>query len=162
MNTTLPAPTLSARTRLLLGTISFAGSAAYAASFLISSSNHLRLATTIAIAAGISWLIFGLLLRRIARAPLGRLIDACLITQALGIGILMLSVAANLLHIRHAMPFHLLVLAAGDGAMAAAFIALMGRLNMSRPAAAALWIIGLNGPFAAILLLTHFLLGGLS
>lgn len=145
---------LSWGARLALGAVAVAGSAAYAASFAWApqAGEAVRLARPIAIAAGLSWPAFGaaLLLATRRRPSVLAWADACLVTMAPGIGVLLLSALLNLLH-RGTTPAHGLVLLLSNAAMAGVFVSRARRLGMRAPLAVALWVGVLDGAFLLLL-----------
>lgn len=161
---------LSPTVRVLLMLIAFAGSAVYAASYrLVTSTADLTpIATAIGIAAAIAWIGFGFLLltvaqmhpRRFARATIWHWADVCLVAMSLGMAIKMIGVAANvILAATHGdrvdlsliAPMQLALLIVTDGVMGFIFTRLTARIGMPTRMACLLWIVALNGIFAAVL-----------
>src|SRR6478736_4618270 len=120
--------------RLLLTCAAFAGSAIYAWSFthVPQREQWLPAASAVGIAAGVSWVLFGLLLLAITRTrpSIWAWADACLVTMAAGMTIKITTVAAN-------------------------FIWRANRLAMRPILAAGLWFGALNGIFAVVMLGLH-------
>ncbi|MGC3957882.1 MAG: hypothetical protein QM813_08030 [Verrucomicrobiota bacterium] len=140
--------------RLLLAGVAFGGSALYAWSFahVPQREQWLPIASAIGIAAGISWVLFGLLLLAVTRTRPSMLawVDACLLTMAAGMTIKMTAVTANLI-LPPGASFHLAVLLTANLAMAGVFIWRAHQLAMRPLLAAALWFGALNGIFAIVL-----------
>ncbi len=156
--------------RMLLMLIAFAGSAVYAASYrLIAGVTDLApIAAAIGVAAAIAWIGFGFLLlmvaqmhpKRFARVSVWHWADACLMTMSLGMAIKMIGAGGNViaaaLHgegVAPAMlaPLQLALLVVTDVAMGFLFARLTARLGMPTRMACLLWIVALNGIFAAAL-----------
>lgn len=140
--------------RLLLTGVAFAGSAIYAWSFahVPQREQWLPVASAVGIAAGVSWVLFGLLLLTVTRArpSVWAWADACLVTMAAGMTIKMTTVAANLISPPGAS-FHLAVLMTANLVMAGVFIWCAKRLAMRPLLAAGLWFGVLNGIFAVMM-----------
>ena len=140
--------------RFLLTAVAFGGSTLYALSFanVPERARWLPIAAAIGIAAGVSWIVFGLVLLGVTRRrpSIWHWADVCLRTMAVGMTIKMTTVLANLV----APPtagFHLAVLVAANLAMAAMFAGQARPLGVSVRAALALWFGVLNGVFAVVL-----------
>lgn len=158
----LPQQPLSTAKRLLFGGFAFAGTAVYAVSFSLirESFQLLPIAAAIGIAAGVSWIGFGIILLIVTRLRPSIMdwADACLATMATGNAILFVSVAANVIIFLFGskegpiagtlIPLHAAVLIAADIIMGSIFIQRSSSLGLGRFTAAALWIFGLNGLFA--------------
>jgi hypothetical protein len=144
--------------RLLLTCVAFTGSTLYAWSFasVPQREQWLPVASAVGIAAGVSWVLFGLLLLALTRAKPSMLAwaDACLVTMAAGMTIKMTTVAANLISPPGAS-FHIAVLMTANLAMAAVFIWRANRLALRPLLAAGLWFGALNGIFAVVMFGLH-------
>lgn len=140
--------------RVLLCGIAFAGSAVYAWSFagVPEREQWLPVAGAIGFAAGVSWVLFGILILTVARCRPSVMAwaDACLITMAAGITVKMATVVANTISPPSAV-FHLAVLMAANLTMAFVFIRRAQRLGVRPLLAAALWFGALNGLFALVI-----------
>ncbi|GDY21986.1 hypothetical protein LBMAG56_33330 [Verrucomicrobiota bacterium] len=140
--------------RILLTAVAFGGSSIYALSFAHAPerARWLPVAAAIGVAAGVSWIVFGLVLLGVTgrRPSVWHWADACLRTMAVGMTIKMTTVVANLVA-PTAAGFHLAVLVAANLAMAAMFVAQARPLGVSVRAALALWFGVLNGVFAIVL-----------
>lgn len=162
---TVIAEMLSWPARFLLGFISFAGTAVYAASFALTGYRErlMPIAIAIGIASGISWIVFGLVLLLATRGRPSILawVDTCLVTQSMGIAVLMLTALINLivyaagatLGDNSSALLHLGILIAADIVMAITFVRRAIRTTLNRSMALALWILALNGIFALLLAL---------
>jgi hypothetical protein len=120
----------------LFGGFAFAGTAVYAASFSLirESMQLLPVAAAIGIAAGASWIGFGIILLIVTkrRPSIMDWADACLATMATGNAILLVSVAANATIFLFGskegqiagtlIPLHAAVLIAADIIMGSVFI----------------------------------------
>lgn len=137
--------------RVLLGAVALGGSALYAASFQ-ESLDVARLAGLVALGAGVSWLVFGAALLALTRARPSVLewADACLVTMAVGIGALLLSVLLNVGG-RGSASAHVGVIALSNVSMAAVFVARARRLGLGPGPALALWVLALDAPFLVFL-----------
>lgn len=144
--------------RLLLTCVAFAGSAIYAWSFTHAPQREqwLPVASAVGIAAGVSWVLFGLLLLAVTRTKPSLLAwtDACLVTMAAGMTIKMTTVAANLISPPGAS-FHFAVLLTANLVMAGVFIWRANRLAMRPLLAAGLWFGALNGIFTVVMFGLH-------
>lgn len=141
--------------RLLLTCVAFAGSAIYAGSFapVPQREQWMPVASGVGIAAGVSWVLFGLLLLAVTRCQPSVLAwaDACLVTMAAGIAVKMTTVAANFISPPGAW-FHIVVLLIANLTMATIFIWRAQRLAMRPLLAAGLWFGALNGCFVVVML----------
>ena len=159
--------------RAALVAVAFGGSAVYALSFAGVSGAHRYAAhaAAVGIAAGLSWILFGLLLITVTRArpSIVSWMDACLATMAVGIAIKMIAVALNFVWSwndsiaprgAHLVFIHLAILACADVAMGARFCAETRARGVSLRAALALWL-AINFVFG-VLLFTFSRIGGLS
>lgn len=155
---------LSWPARFLLAFISFAGTAVYAASFALTGYRErlLPMAIAVGIASGISWVAFGAVLLTVTRSQPSILawVDTCLVTQNMGIAVLMLSAIVNLivyligrtsLSDNTSTIIHTIILIAADILMAAIFVRRASRIALSRAKALLLWILALNGIFVLLL-----------
>lgn len=144
--------------RLLLTGVAFAGSAIYAWSFahVAQREQWLPVASAIGIAAGVSWVLFGLLLLAVTRAKPSMLAwaDACLVTMTAGMTIKTTTVVANIISPPGAS-FHLAVLLTANLVMAGVFIWRAKRLAVRPLLAAGLWFGTLNGIFAVVMFGLH-------
>jgi hypothetical protein len=140
--------------RVLLAGVAFAGSAVYAWSFagVPQHDEWLPVAGAIGIAAGVSWVLFGVILLAFTRCRPSVMAwaDACLVTMATGIAVKLTTVIANFVSPPNAW-FHLAVLMAANFVMAFVFIARAQRLGLRPLRAAGLWFCVLNGLFAGVL-----------
>ncbi len=152
----------AARVGLVLAAV--IGTAAYGASFGVGSiSNWARVwGTRVALAAGLSWPVFGFTLlgaRRVGDA--WEWFDICLRTMALGIAVLSLASVANLAVAATALSrgsaafgaVHLALLLVADVSMAVYFTRKALRLGMPLNTAIVLWVGVLNGAFVLLLVL---------
>lgn len=156
---------LSHAGRIQLASLAFAGTAAYASScrFLRDSEAALGSATRIGVVAGLSWLGFGLALL-VARpgAGLWAWVDTCLRTMARGIGVLtpgiLVDLVAALDRASARAPWlvgiHLVLLLVSDCVMGAYFVRSAGIHGLTVPRSLLLWVVVLNGLFAAGMLLS--------
>ena len=140
--------------RTLLTAVAFGGSTLYALSFanVPERARWLPIAAAIGIAAGVSWIVFGLVLLGVTRRrpSIWHWADVCLRTMAVGMTIKMTTVLANLV----APPgagFHLAVLLVANLTMAGMFVAQARPLGVSLRAGLGLWFGVLNGVFAVVL-----------
>lgn len=144
--------------RLVLTGAAFGGSTFYAWSFanVPQREEWLPVASAVGIAAGVSWILFGLLLLTITQRQPSVLAwaDACLITMAAGMTIKMATVVANIISPPGAS-FHLVVLLTANLTMAGVFIWRANRLAMRPWLAATLWFGALNGIFAIVMFGLH-------
>lgn len=154
--------------RVLLAGIAVGGTLAYAASFhALPRPDRLAAAgICIGLAAGIAWPAFGavLLLVTGARPSLIDWADACLRTMAAGIVLVAVAALLNL-NARlldpgvDALPLlaaaHVVLLACANGVMLRTFVGEARRLGLSGSTAVTLWMLVLNGTFAAILLFIY-------
>lgn len=167
------APGLHPVMRGALIALAFAGSAAYALSFAGAADvqRWTAHAAAVGIAAGISWIVFGVLLITFtsARPSVISWMDACLLTIAVGMAIKMIAVAMNLVwwwsdafapRAAHLAVIHLAILFCADAAMCARFCVESAARGVSMRTAAALWI-ALNFVFG-VLLFIFWRMGGLS
>jgi hypothetical protein len=140
--------------RLLLVGFAFGGSAIYAWSFsgVPQREQWLPVAGAIGIAAGVSWVFFGLLLLGVTRCRPAVMAwaDACLVTMAAGMTIKMTTVITNLLAPPGAW-FHLAVLLTANLVMAFVFVRQAQRLGLGLWSALGLWFGALNGLFAVVM-----------
>lgn len=147
-------PSLSWAARILFGCIAIVGTVVYATSF---GASLLPLARRVGIASGISWIAFGAVLLAATRCRPSILAwaDACLVAQAAGISVLMMSVLVNLIARASDAPpsetafraIHGAIILSADVLMACLFARRARRLGMSLKAALALWTLALNGFF---------------
>ncbi len=114
-------------------------------------------AAAVGISAGLSWLLFGLLLLIVGRGGISLLswMDGCLTTMSWGVGVKMVGVVVNLSGLggadRGLWIVQSMLLVVADIVMGFVFVE-QGRLRgVRRVAAISLWIFGLN-VFMAILL----------
>ena len=153
--------------RVLLAGIALGGTLAYAASFqaLPDSAALARPAAAVALAAAVSWPLFGaalLLLTRARPSPFAWA-DACLRTMAAGIVVLALAATINLnVPLLGATPparwlaaGHAALLAVANALMLAAFVREARRLGLKPATAAGLWMLALNGTFCTTLLFLY-------
>ena len=142
------------RWRVLLALVAFGGSTVYALSFanVPERVRWLPVATAIGIAAGVSWVLFGLVLLVVTRwrPSVWHWADACLRTMACGMAVKMSAVVANLVGVPSAW-FHLGVLLVANLVMAAVFVWQARRLGMRLGTGLGLWFGALNGVFALVL-----------
>ena len=140
--------------RILLTAVAFGGSTLYALSFanVPERARWLPVAAAIGIAAGVSWIVFGLVLLGVTgrRPSVWHWADACLRTMAVGMTIKMTTVLANLVA-PPAAGFHLAVLVVANLAMAAMFVAQARLLGVGLRAGLGLWFGVLNGVFVVVL-----------
>ena len=152
----------AARVGLVLAAV--IGTAAYGASFGVGSiSNWARVwGTRVALAAGLSWPMFGLALLLARRAGSAwEWFDTCLRTMALGIAVLSFASVVNLAVATTAsrrgstafVAVHLALLLVADVSMAVYFTRKALRLGMPLSIAVILWVGVLNGTFALLLVL---------
>jgi hypothetical protein len=150
--------------RLALGALAFAGSTAYAASFLFitDAAQLVRIASAVGISAGCSWILFGAILLRSRGPGAWGWFDICLRTIAVGIGAksagMILNILVGALRLQSAVPVglcHLLILPAADGAMFLIFARQSRSFGVPAGASAKLWLI-LNALFVAILTILLF------
>jgi len=148
--------------RVALITLAFAGTAAYAASFL-AAPEHLRphwlprLAVGVAIASALSWPALGVYLTIVSpdRATRQRWFGACLLTVAFGELWLRAAAGWNLLAGVIApsstvfFAAHAALLLGADTTMGVVFTRHGQRLGMARRLAIVVWVVGMNGVFAA-------------
>ena len=144
---------LTLSTRIALGALAFAGSAAYAASFARAADRRwITAMACVGVAAGFSWIIFGLILLAATRRRVGLWdwVDTCLLAMALGIAIKMTGVAMNLGG--HAAPLaaHIAILAIADVAMGAFFVIRARRAGVGTGEGVGYWLT-LNAVFAVLL-----------
>ena len=136
--------------RFLLGLLAVGGSAAYAASFHYSGGGGwiAQGAEAVAVAAGISWILFGLALLAATRCRPSVLpwADACLVCMAVGIAILGISIVLNLLKFTDP-GIHAGVLVASNLAMGTVFVFRARPLGLSPAKSIALWFLVLDGTF---------------
>jgi hypothetical protein len=155
---------LSGRARVALVLVALIGTAAYGASFVVGTVSNVASVwgTRVALAAGLSWPVFGLALlvaRRVGGA--WEWFDICLRTMALGIAVLSFASVANLAVAATALSrgstafvaVHLAFLFVADVSMAVYFARRALRLGMPLSMAVALWVGVLNGVFAVLLVL---------
>jgi hypothetical protein len=160
-------------TRAALAAVAFAGSAVYALSFAgaAGAQRYASHAAAVGVAAGLSWIIFGVLLIAATRGrpSVASWIDACLATMAVGIAIKMIGVVLNLVwgwnesiapRAAQLVFVHLAILACADVAMGARFCFECRARGVSLRAALALWL-AINLVFG-VLLFTFSRIGGLS
>ena len=149
---------LSWSRRFLFVGVAFTGSTVYALSFtnIPQREQWLSVASAIGIAAGTSWVVFGLTLLWVTRQHPSVLVwaDVCLVTMATGIAVKMITVIANWVSPPSAW-FHLVVLLMADLTMAWVFIQHARRLGLRPIRAAVLWVGVLNGFFAIVMLGLH-------
>src|SRR5687768_3622179 len=147
-----PGRALTAARRGLLALVAFAGTAAYAASFALNSESPTRrVAMAVGIAAAVSWPVFGLALLAVGGGwrTVTRWCDACLRTMAVGMVVLGVSVAANVVIWSAGLAppptwFHVAVLLTSNLVMAAAFVHFAAAIGLRRRAAILVWLVGLN------------------
>ena len=141
--------------RLLLCGVAFSGSAVYAWSFagVPQREQWLPVASAIGIAAGVSWVLLGIVLLTVTRCRPSVMAwaDVCLVTMAVGIAMKMTAVFANFVSTPSAS-FHLAVLMAANLVMACVFICRARRLGLRPLLATGLWFGVLNGLFAVVML----------
>ncbi len=150
--------------RVALVLVALLGTAAYGASFVVGTISNVAWvgSTHVALAAGLSWPVFGLALlgaRRTGGA--GEWFDICLRTMALGIAVLSFASVANLAVAAAALSrgstafvaVHLAFLLVADVSMAIYFTRKALRLGMPLSIAIVLWVGVLNGAFALLLVL---------
>ena len=153
--------------RALLILIAIAGSTIYAASYrsIDSPIDLLPIATAIGIAAGTAWVGFGFILltvatmrpKRFSRISVLHWADACLLAMSIGMAIKMIGVALNIALPNGQVDFaplavaQLALLLVADVVMGFVFTMRSGRLGLPRRHAVALWVVALNGIFAAVL-----------
>jgi hypothetical protein len=154
--------------RLALGALSIAGTILYVASFALCDSRHTLapLAAAVGVAAGLAWVVFGLLIRLAAGArAVATWVDVCLRTQAVGTVVLVLAATANATFFARAdglgskpmfpvfVVVHAGLLLLADVLMGAHFVTAAQARGLSWPRALAAWVLGLNGIFAIVLVL---------
>jgi uncharacterized membrane protein SirB2 len=146
---------LSFKSRLALAGLAFAGSAAYAASFISAAERRWMMAMAcVGIAAGLSWIIFGLILLATTRRRISawQWVDTCLLAMAVGIAIKLGGVAMNLLSRQTPwLAGHIAILLIADVAMGALFVMRARRLAVGAGQAVGYWLT-LNAIFAILLL----------
>ena len=155
-----PGRALTAARRGLLALVAFAGTAAYAASFALNSDSPTRrVAMAVGIAAAVSWPVFGLALLAVGGGwrTVTRWCDACLRTMAVGMVVLGVSGAANVVSSSAGLApppacFHVAVLLTSNLVMAATFARLSAAIGLRLLPAIVVWFVVLNGTFAAVLL----------
>ena len=141
--------------RGLLAAFALLGTVAYAGSFALDPRPWtFTAATAVGVAAALSWPLFGLALLRV-RSSVRAVADACLPTMAVGVAVLLIAAALNVLTNPYAAVHAAFILTA-DAAMAFAFVRYAPALGLGRRRALAWWLLVLNGPF--LLLLTTALL----
>jgi len=150
--------------RVALFLFAFMGTAAYAASFGAAMITDAARAwgVRLAIAAGLSWPVFGLaLLRAGGPGEIWAWVDVCLRTMARGMVILSIATAINLVLAAAGMraggtgffAAHLGLLFTSDVTMATYFVREATRFGLSPRIALALWVGVLNGMFGLSLVL---------
>lgn len=151
-------------TRLGLAAIAFAGTALYAGSFqvLAGLDSFGAAGMAVGIAAGVAWVVFGVLLMLLTAARPSPLhwADVCLRTMAAGIVVLVMAALFNGgVALSGALPpapllaaVHLVLLLIGNLLMCGVFYRNARRLGLSPRKAIAAWMLGLNGAFMLILL----------
>ncbi|MCI0486664.1 MAG: hypothetical protein L0229_08700 [Blastocatellia bacterium] len=151
--------------RFLFGMVAIAGTVIYAASFALieESAKLVPVARAIGIASGVSWPVFGVILLLVTRCRPRVLAwaDACLITMIAGITVLMLSALSNVAAFvikaiesaGASTTIHTAILIAADLLMAVVFVRHARMLGLGRALAVTLWVVALNGIFAALLIL---------
>jgi hypothetical protein len=155
---------LSGAARVVLVLVALIGTAAYGASFVVGTISNAAWgwSARVALAAGLSWPVFGLVLLGARRVGgVWEWFDICLRTMALGIAVLSSASAANLavaatVLSRGSTTFvalHLAFLLAADVSMAVYFTRKALRLGMPLSIAVVLWVGVLNGAFALLLVL---------
>lgn len=153
--------------RALFMLIAFAGSTVYAASYrLVETRIDLpTIATSIGIAAATAWIGFGFILltmaqmrpRRFTRVTALHWADVCLVAMAIGTAIKMIGVALNVTMAGTQLDFaalasvQLALLVAADVVMGFVFAMRSSRLGLPSRHAVVLWVVVLNGIFAAVL-----------
>jgi hypothetical protein len=158
-------------TRCALALFAFAGTAAYAASFRFAgagpgggvATGAGDLAAAVGVAAALSWPVFGVALLRLTRARPSACAwaDACLRTMTCGVAVLCAAAVANVavaatgtsVPVRAFLGTHAALLLAGNALMGVVFVRQAARLEMKAGAAAAVWALALDAPFAAVLAL---------
>lgn len=170
-NRTTPEPCSDWRTRVLLMLLAAGGTLAYAASFQGLAGRALpqhvaHTAACVGIAAGLAWPVFGaaLLLVTGGRPSALHWADACLRAMAAGLVVLGFAAVINLdvrlvgvpAAIRRWLPaFHAALLVAANALMCGVFVGEARRLHVPPLAAMTLWMLALNGTFAAILFVLY-------
>ena len=155
------------RTRVLLALLAAGGTFAYAASFRglsggAAPQSLAHAAACVGVAAALAWPVFGaaLLLVTGGRPPALHWADACLRAMAAGIVVLAFAAAVNLAAQAAGVPaavgrrlpaVHAALLVAANALMCGVFVADARRLGVPPAAALSLWVLALNGAFAAIL-----------
>jgi hypothetical protein len=156
--------------RVLLAGIAVGGTLAYAASFraLPQPERIAPAGVSIGLAAGMAWPALGSVLLFVTGArpsPIGWA-DACLRTMTAGMAVLsaaaVLNLTARLIGSGvDALPLlaaaHVVLLACANGVMLWTFVGEARRLGLSAAAAITLWMLVLNGTFAAILLFLYWI-----
>ena len=159
---------LPVRLRAGLAGLAFIGTALYAGSFIFhpEAGRLVRIATGIALSAGMAWMILGKAILFMAGRSGQRIMmwfDTCLLTIASGEVLLLTAAALNLAayfaQVRLSPALHLGLLLASDAVMAAMFIWRSTRLGISPGVATLLWIVALNGSFAVLMVLFGFVFG---
>jgi len=156
--------------RALLIAVAFAGSAVYAGSYrlIVSASDLTSIAAAIGIAAAIAWVGFGFLLltvaqmqpRRFATVSVWHWADVCLVSMSIGMAIKFIGVGGNVIasalmgdrvELALIAPMQLALLVFTDVVMGCIFVRLSARLGLPTSKAVMLWVVALNGIFAAAL-----------
>lgn len=152
--------------RVLRSAVVFGVSGLYAASFFPAFGEGWpgRLATVVTAAAGVAWVGFGGLLLVVTkcRPSVGWWFDACLEAMLVGCVLLGSGAALNLIPMLagdHAgripgewLALHGGLLALANVAMGSRFVRRARQAGLTVPAALVLWVAGLGGPFAALML----------
>lgn len=164
-----PIEPLLNRTRWLLSIVAFVGTALFALSFLpfdrtsryVSAPFDLRkISPGIALAAGSSWLVLGLVLFVESRRKPGRLalwFDTCLLTMGVGEFFLLLAAAYNAYFVLFtpgttpAQDPVIVIVALADLMMARAFVDRARQMGVQGLTSVTWWVLVLNGSFALIL-----------
>jgi hypothetical protein len=154
------------RYRLFFGALAIAGSIAYGGSLatVFPSWRPSTAALWLTLSAGLSWPIFGVILVRATRRSLAECADACLVTMACGIAVLMVGAVANLIHLSHPWPaalaFNGWLIAMSNIVMATALARRLLGLGIPIWKSLAAWLFGLDLTGAILFRLFDVLLTG--
>jgi len=174
MSTPTLSPSLSTPTRTALLSASLLATALYAASFALldDADRLLPIAVSVAVAAVVSWPLFGLVLIRISptRAHVDGFFDACLLAiaggevlllAAAGVNVALTTLNTSLTLLEALASIHLALLLLADALMAAIFTTRVRPLGLSAGWALALWVGALNVAFALLLVPLLLLTGAI-
>ncbi len=139
----------------VLAFVAVAGSLVYGAAVgaELPRARVVPLAILLTVSTGFSWLVLGALLIAFTRKPVLDLAETCLVTMAIGEGVLVPAAVLNWAFAPNLYPFNTAVLVLSNVLMAIVFAVRLGKLGVNVRLSICLWVLGLNGTWLIFLAL---------